>query len=202
MCGREFRDIVIGRYAVKKFDGKKIPEEQLQELFDLIRYAPSGLNFQPWKIKVITDAETKEKLLPASWNQTQIITCSHLLVFCANEHLKEQVEKIAVEMKKSGIDPAAIEQYVKLAKDFLVHVLPEQRKVWTQHNVFLALATALYGAASLGIDSCPMGGFEPEKYAKILNLPPYLIPTMLCALGYAADQPAKKVRLPRDEIFF
>jgi nitroreductase/dihydropteridine reductase len=201
MCGPTFHDLVQRRYAVKKFDGRKIPEEQIQELYEIIRYAPSGLNFQPWKIKVITDPAIKEKLLPASWDQSQITTCSHLLVFCANENLKGQIEKIAVAMRNAGIDEERIEKYVHFAKDFVVHVAPEQLKAWTQHNVFLALATALYGAASLGIDSCPMGGFEPEKYARILDLPPSLIPTMLCALGYAADEPTPKVRLPLKEIF-
>jgi nitroreductase/dihydropteridine reductase len=200
MCGPTFHDLVQRRYAVKQFDGRKIPEEQMQELYEIIRYAPSGLNFQPWKIKVITDPEVKQRLLHASWDQPQITTCSHLLVFCANENLKGQIEKIAAEMRKEGIEEETVEKYEKLAKDFVVHVAPESLKAWTQHNVFLALATALYGAASLGIDSCPMGGFDPEGYARILDLPPFLIPTMLCALGYAADEPRPKIRLPVSEI--
>jgi nitroreductase/dihydropteridine reductase len=201
MCGPTFRDLVQRRYAVKKFDGRMIPEETMQELYEIIRYAPSGLNFQPWKIKVITDPEVKQKLLSASWDQPQITTCSHLLVFCANQKLKEQIDKIAAEMRTMNIDEETVEKYVHFAKDFLVHVAPDQLKAWTQHNVFLALATALYGAASLDIDSCPMGGFDPEKYARILALPPFLIPTMLCALGYAADKPFQKVRLSKEEIF-
>ena len=40
---------------------------------------PSGLNLQPWKIKVIIDQKIKEGLFPATLNQQQIITCSHLL---------------------------------------------------------------------------------------------------------------------------
>jgi nitroreductase/dihydropteridine reductase len=200
MCGPEFHDLVQRRYAVRKFDGRKIPEETMQELYDIIRYAPSGLNFQPWKIRVVADAETKEKLLPASWDQPQITSCSHLLVFCANQKLRDQIEKISAEMRNVHVEEEMIEKYVHLAKDFLIHVAPEHLKVWTQHNVFLALATALYGAASLGIDSCPMGGFEPDEYARILDLPPTLIPTMLCALGYAADEAPPKIRLPVSEI--
>jgi nitroreductase/dihydropteridine reductase len=202
MCGPTFHDLVQSRYAVKKFDGRKIPEEQIQELYEIIRYAPSGLNLQPWKIKVIADPEMQLKLLSASWDQPQITSCSHLLVFCANENLKDQIKKIADEMRRSGIEEETVTKYEKLAKDFVIHVAPEQRKAWTQHNVFLALATALYGAASLGIDSCPMGGFDAEEYARILGLPPTLIPTMLCAVGYAADEPRPKIRLPISEIIF
>jgi nitroreductase/dihydropteridine reductase len=202
MCGPTFHDLVQSRYAVKQFDGRMVPEEKMQELYEIIRYAPSGLNFQPWKIKVISDPDMKQRLLPVSWEQPQITTCSHLLVFCANENLKGQIEKVAAEMRKVGISEEVVEKYEKLAKDFVVHVAPENLKVWTQHNVFLALATALYGAASLGIDTCPMGRFDSEGYARVLDLPSTLIPTMLCAVGYAADEPGPKIRLPISEIIF
>jgi nitroreductase len=56
----EFKEIVMSRYATKKFDGRKIPEPKITELLELIRFAPSALNIQPWKIKVITDQKTKE----------------------------------------------------------------------------------------------------------------------------------------------
>ncbi len=70
------------RYATKKFDGRKIPEDLVDDLLELVRYAPSALNLQPWKIKVVTDGKVKEQLKPAAFDQEQITTCSHLLVFC------------------------------------------------------------------------------------------------------------------------
>ena len=47
----EFKEIVMQRYAVKKFNGKVVPEEKINELIELVRYAPSALNLQPWRIK-------------------------------------------------------------------------------------------------------------------------------------------------------
>ena len=58
----EFKDIVMQRYATKKFDGRKVPEAKMKELLELIRFAPSALNVQPWKIKVVTDPKVKEQL--------------------------------------------------------------------------------------------------------------------------------------------
>ena len=80
----QFKDIVMQRYATKKFDGKKISEDKISELLELIRFAPSALNLQPWKIKLVTDQKLKEELRKVSNNQEQITTCSHLLVFCAD----------------------------------------------------------------------------------------------------------------------
>ena len=78
----QFKDIVMQRYATKKFDGRKISEDKIGELLELVRYAPSALNLQPWKIKIVTDQKTKEQLRPAANNQEQITSCSPAGVLC------------------------------------------------------------------------------------------------------------------------
>ena len=77
----------------------------------------------------------------------------------------------------------------------------EQKLSWSQRQAFLALGNALNGAKSLGFDSCPMEGFDPKEYAKILGLPGNLVPTALCPIGYASDKPNPKLRFPKDEVF-
>jgi len=198
----EFKEIVQKRYATKKFDGKKIPQEKIDELLELIRLAPSAINLQPWKIKVVTDQKTRDELLPATWNQPQITSCSHLLVFCANTDLEELISKIETGMKQAGA-PDEIRNYVVgLARDMSGKMSPEQRLAWAQSQVFLALGNALNGAKALGFDSCPMTGFVPQEYSRILSLPKHLVPTALCPVGYAADSPMPKMRFPKEEIVF
>ncbi len=58
----------------------------------------------------------------------------------------------------------------------------------------LAVGNAVNGAKALGIDSTLMGGFNAKEYARILSLPESLVPTLLVALGKAADEPLPKVR--------
>ena len=72
------------RYATKRFDGRAVPEETVRELLELVRFAPSAINLQPWRIRVVTDPAVKERLQPAAFDQPQVTTCSHLLVFCAD----------------------------------------------------------------------------------------------------------------------
>ena len=90
----DFSTIVKERYATKLFDGRKIPEAKVNKLLEIIRYAPSSFNIQPWVIKVIPDTAIKEKLAPASWNQPQIMSCSHLLVFCANKDIAGNIDEL------------------------------------------------------------------------------------------------------------
>ena len=198
----EFKEIVMARYATKMFDGEKIPEEKINELLELIRFSPSGLNTQPWKIKVITDQKTKDELLPATFNQPQISTCSHLLVFCANTDLTGQIEKVDQAMRKGGVPDEIRERMMGMARDNAGNASSEGRLERAKCHTYLALGNAVNGAKALGFDSCPMAGFDPKAYSKILNLPDHLVPTLLCPLGYAADTPIPKVRLSKEDVFF
>ncbi|MGZ7047968.1 MAG: nitroreductase family protein, partial [Methanobacterium sp.] len=68
----EFENILKERYATKKFDGKKIDEDKIEQIKEMIRLSPSAINLQPWKIKIISDESIKEKLSPATMDQPQI----------------------------------------------------------------------------------------------------------------------------------
>ena len=198
----EFKDIVMKRYATKKFDGRKVDEAKMNQLYEMIRFAPSALNVQPWKIKVVTDQKVKEQLKPATWDQEQVTTCSHLLVFCANTDFKGLIGRLEKGLRQMKVPEENVKFVIQLASDMFLKMPPEAQLAWAQHHVFLALGNALNGATSLGLDSCPMGGFDPKEYTRILKLPPVLVPTMLCPVGYAADKPMPKFRFPKEEIFF
>ena len=170
-------------------------------MLEIIRYAPSSFNIQPWKIIIIKDKEKKERLLPASWNQPQITSCSHLLVFCADTNIKENIEGLTDLMVKNGADAAKIEPYIQMMRDFEKKMTKEQKLSWSQRQLYIALGNALNGAKSLGFDSCPMEGFNPDEYAKILELPSNLVPSVLCPIGYGSDEPKEKLRFANENIF-
>ena len=197
----EFEKIVKQRYATKLFDGRKVPESDLNKLLELIRNAPSSFNIQPWVIKIIADKETKEKLAPVSWNQPQITSCSHLLVFCANKDIAGNIDKLEKLMIKDGTAPEKAKDYANMMRNFEKNLTDEQKLSWAQRQTYLALGNALNGAKSLGFDSCPMEGFNPQEYIRILKLPSNLMPTALCTIGYAKDTPASKLRFSKEDIF-
>lgn len=198
----EFKDIVMKRYASKKFDNKKIPDDKVNELFDIIRHAPSSLNIQPWKIKVITDDNLKKKLKPVSYNQEQITSCSHLLVFCADTDLLARIERIKKQMLDNGATEESIKGYMDMMTGYVSGMNDDEKLAFAQRQVFLALGNSVNGAKSLGFDSCPMGGFDKKAYAEILELPENIVPTVLSPIGYAVDTPKPKTRLPKEEVFF
>jgi len=198
----QFKDTVMQRYATKKFDGKKISEDKISELLELVRFAPSALNLQPWKIKIVTDQNVKEQLLPASNNQHQVTTCSHLLVFCADADYEGLIRRLDTLMQKEGVPLDMKNMVIGMAREFTAKMSPEQKRAWSQAQTYLALGNALNGAKALGFDSCPMGGFDPKEYTRILRIPDYLEPVMLCPVGNAADKPMPKIRFPQEDILF
>jgi len=154
----EFKEIVMQRYATKKFDGRKVADATIRELIEIVRFAPSALNLQPWKIKVITDKNVKEELRAVSNDQQQVTTCSHLLVFCANTDYNSLIRRLGALMKANSV-PAEIQTMVTgMASGFVAKMSAEQKFAWSQAQTYLALGNALNGAKSLGLDSCPMGG--------------------------------------------
>ncbi len=199
----EFKDLVQTRYNVKKFDGRTIDEARLAELFDIIRSAPSADNLQPWKIKVISDPAMKEKLLPSimQFNHEKVKTCSYLLVFCADKELNDHWKSLNEKLKAAEYPEDVIDHMANVAKMIMARE-PQERLSRSQWDVFLAVGNAVNGAKSLGFDSSLFGGFNAKDLARILELPPNLVPTLLVALGYSADKPLKKVRFTKDEVFF
>jgi nitroreductase len=198
----ELKDIVMKRYATKKFDGKKIEQKKIDELLEMIRYSASSLNLQPWKIKVISDPKLKEKLAPATYNQLQITTSSHLLVFCADKDLTGRAKFLEKSLIKTGATKEGLKPYMDMISGSVNNMSPDQQLSWVQRQMFLAVGNAINGAKALGFDSCPMEGFNPVEYSKILKLPDNLAPTALVTIGYAADTPRPKFRFAKEDVFF
>lgn len=200
----EFSEIVKERYATKQFDpNKKVSQENLDKLLEIIRLAPSSFGLQPWKIIVISNQELKEKLLPVSWNQPQIKDCSHLLVFCADTHVLKNIQDFQELMISEGSSEESIKDYIDMMKGFENGLSKEAKTSWAQKQTYIALANAVNGSKSLGFDSCPMEGFSPEEYSKILELPENIIPTTVCTVGYALSDADKKpkIRFSKERVF-
>lgn len=200
MADIKFTEIVAQRYATKKFGGKPLPESKVRELLGLVRLAASSFNLQPWKIKVVNDQETKDLIKEAAWGQEQIGTASHVLVFCADTDLEPLVKALHAEMKEGHPEPEKLDPYIGMMSDFVKGMDDAKRLAWAQRQVYLALGNALNGAKALGFDSCPMEGFDPQKVAQILKLPPNIVPTALCPIGHATDRPQKKIRFAMEKI--
>lgn len=190
------------RYAVKKFDkDKKLSESQLSQLKSALDLTASSMGLQPYKIMIISDDDTKKKLLPLSYNQDQIISASHLFLFCAIEKIDNDFADnyIKYTADVQGVDVEVLGDYAGMVKGFVNNFTDEQKIVWASKQAYIALGNLLTTCAIGEIDACPMEGFSAPDYAKELGLDKKgLLPLALCAVGFrSADdksQYRKKVR--------
>ena len=193
-----FLDIAQNRYATKKYNlNEKIAEDVVQQLKEILRLSPSSINSQPWKFTVISDNEVKSKLAKVSYhNEEKINQASHLFVF----HVINHVATFEKE-NLSQLPEGAVNYYNQHVKP-----LGENRiKSWMEHQVYLALGFFLSACGSMGIDSTPMEGIQPEEYDKLL---PYESYTALFAVAIGRrdaddfNQPSvkPKSRRPLDEV--
>lgn len=179
------------RYAVKQFDiSKKIPDDKMRKIMEAVRLAPSSYGLQLYKVIIIEDEETRKKLKAASWNQSQITDSSALVVFCNYKsinhyHIDEYLNlKCEIEKTKYG----DLKGYGDFMKNKLAEMTEEERDSWTKRQTYIALGILLAACAELKIDSCPMEGFEPEKYNEILKLPEQnLNAAVITAIGYRSE---------------
>lgn len=197
------------RYATKLFDpSRKIPPQDWSILEQALVLTPSSYGLQPWKFIVVTDPALKAKLRPASWNQSQVEDCSHLVVFAAKQEVTEgDVDRFVARIAEvRGVSTESLAGYKGFMMGDLVNgprraVIPE----WAARQTYIAMGNLLTSAALMGIDACPFEGIEPVKYDEILGLKGSGFATVsACPLGYraAADKyaSAPKVRFEARDI--
>ena len=133
--------------------------------------APSSYGLQPWKFFVVTERALRERLKPASWNQSQVTDASHLVVFAIKKNMgPADVERLVARIAEvRGAAPESLAGYKKMMLSTLSRPV-EEVNIWAMHQVYIALGFFLCAAAMLGIDACPLEGFVPQKYDEILGL--------------------------------
>ncbi|THV59097.1 NAD(P)H-dependent oxidoreductase [Flagellimonas alvinocaridis] len=197
------------RYATKKFDAsKKISHQDLETLLEATRLSASSYGLQPYHVFVITDPEIREKLKPVSWNQTQIKDASHLIVFAhATDFGEELVDDFITNLSDTRDIPLdGLNGYAEMMKSNLLGLPTDVKASWAGKQVYIALGNALQAAAELQIDTCPMEGFQPEEYNRILGLTDKnLNAAVVLAVGYRSQedetQHLPKVRKSKEELF-
>jgi nitroreductase len=196
------------RYATKKFDpARKIAPELWAKLEQAAVLSPSSYGLQPWKFIVVTDPAVRQRLHTVSYNQPQILDASHLVVFAAkNPPTPADVERhIQRTAQVRGQAPDALEGLRKAMLGSLSRMTESQAHAWAARQAYIALGVFLSAAAMMGVDACPMEGFQPDQYDEILGLKPRgLASVVIATAGYRHPDDAynklPKSRFAVDEV--
>ncbi|HQQ59745.1 MAG TPA: oxygen-insensitive NAD(P)H nitroreductase [Kiritimatiellia bacterium] len=210
-------EIATNRRTAKAFDpDRKIPQAIFEQLRVLLRFSPSSVNSQPWHFMVAADAAGKDRIAraapaPYAYNGPKIRNASHVVVLCArttcdDAHLEAVLAQEILDGRFPAPDAAASQRKSRLFYVDLHRHVRQDIRPWMEKQVYLALGTLLLGAAVLGIEACPMEGFDTGMLDAELGLNAKgLSAVAIVTLGYRSsdDWNARlpKSRLPDERIF-
>lgn len=209
-------EIASTRHTCKAFDAsRRIDAALIDQLRTLLRFAPSSVNSQPWHFIIASSESGKASIADTlktnfAYNEPKVRNASHVVVLCARRELDDaHLASILAQEEKDGRfatpDARTGQQntrnfYAALHRDQL-----QDAPVWMDKQVYLALGSVMFGAASLGLDACPMEGIDCAALDQALGLEEKgLRSVVLLALGYRSAQDFNaalpKSRLPAAQV--
>ena len=194
------------RHACKEFDAeRKISEDDFSFILETARLSPSSFGIEPWKFLVIQNPALREKLKQSTWGgQKQLPTASHVIVTLVRksyfmkydsafiQHFMREVQQFPEDI--IALRSSFLEQFQR--EDF--DLLSSERAMtdWSGKQTYIPLANMMTAAAMIGVDSCPIEGFNQKAVEQILadeiglDLQQWGV-AYLVAFGYRKEQPAR-----------
>ncbi len=166
-------ELICGHRSIRHFTDEPISDAQCEAIINSARATSSSSFLQCSSIIRITDKALREELVTLTGGQKHVAQAAEFWVFCAdfNRHLQ--------------ICPDA---QLGLAEQLLLGVV----------DTAMMAQNALIAAESLGLGGVYIGGLRNniEAVTKLLKLPQYVLPLFGLCLGWPADNPDLKPRLP------
>lgn len=201
----DFTNAMDFRHACKIFDEtKKISDEEIHYILEAGRKSPSSFGMEAWKFLVITNEALKAKLRPFCWDQVQVTSCSHLVVILAGiENAKVESGIPKKRFMRREMPQEKLDFYLDIYEKHLEKTLSSDENIyaWTSKQSYIALGNMMTAAAFIGIDSCPIEGFEKENVENVLGLDTtqYQV-SVIVPFGYRLNAQSNQLRLPFDEV--
>jgi len=163
----DFEKAMHFRHACKLFDDtKQMSKEDLEFILEAGRLSPSSFGMEQWQFFVIRDEAMRQEIQKAAWNQAQITTASELIAIVYKKQVRSSDAYIQSEFDKFHYPEGLRGMY----KQFVDPRDDTVLESWSAKQVYIAAGNMMTAGASIGIDSCPMEGFDKEAVETIMRL--------------------------------
>ncbi|MDO4643168.1 MAG: oxygen-insensitive NADPH nitroreductase [Cardiobacteriaceae bacterium] len=164
----------LSHRSIRQFSNQPIAPEILDALLDAGRMASTSNNLQCVSIVRVTDAEIRAGIRAAASDMAYVTDCAEFLLFCIDFYKHKQLA-------------------------------PEAQLDWAEISLIAAIDTGIMAqnvllvAESLGLGGVYIGALRNDiaAVAKLVGLPTYCVPLVGLCLGYPAQEPSLKPRLPQ-----
>jgi nitroreductase len=187
------------RRAIKKFDSShKMSPDDVSKLMQHVILAPTSYNQQNWRFVYVTDQSVKEKISVAARGQAQPKDGSLVVVLCG-----DMTAWKTEPLRYWKNHPTEKQETVKASLERKYADNPQNQRDEAVRSCGMAAQTIMLAARQMGLDSCPMVGFEYDELAKLINLPDEHLIVMMVVVGKRAEDASQRGgQLPLDQVAF
>ncbi|WP_042376568.1 malonic semialdehyde reductase [Streptacidiphilus melanogenes] len=135
------------------FTDEPVTDEQIQAIYDLVKYAPTSMNMQPLRVVLVRSAEARERLvdLMADGNKEKTAKAPLVAILATDHEFHEEL-------------PTQFPHFPQ-AKDAVFGERPV-RETAGSFNAALQIGYFIIGVRAAGLAAGPMTGFDAEGINK------------------------------------
>jgi len=179
---------------VRSYQQRPVTHEQLEQILEAARWAPSPHGRQPWRFVVLTRQEPKQALADSmgeTWQRNLEMDGQDAAVV----NIRREKSRQRILNAPAIILPCLYLEDLDFYPD---EQRQEDEKTMAIQSIGAAIQNMLLMAYDLGLDAGWMCAplFCPEVVCDALKLDTRLIPQALITIGYAAADPKRRERLP------
>src|ERR671917_218697 len=169
----DFEDVVRKRKMVRRYkQNRPLPDKIITKLIRNAHRAPSAGHTQVQEFIIVKDPLIKKKLRIAAVDQEYVEDAPLLIIVCSNT---------SRSVGRYGI---------------------RGREFYSIIDGAFASMLVLLTAVNEGIGACFVGAFDDTKVSKILEIPEYVKPIGIIALGFPAEDPIKIGRIALSHLIY
>lgn len=163
--------------SIRKYKPDPVPPDAMERILEAGLRASSSGNMQTFSVIVTTDPEIRKELGPAHFHQEMVQEAPAFLTFCADFHRMRQW--LRLREAPDNFD------------NFMSFMIATIDAVLAAENAALAAEAEGLGICFLGTTLASCG-----EIAKILRCPQNVVPVAGFSLGFPAEAPPARDRLP------
>lgn len=213
---KQVLDAFDHRVAIRVYNDQEISREDMEFILDTAWLSPSSIGLEAWRFVVLDRkqiAKLRDDLKTVAWGaQSQLDTASHFVLLLAEKNARYDSDSVKDSLVRRGLGEgdalnsrlATYESFQK--NDMSLADNPRALFDWTAKQTYIALGNMMTSASMIGIDSCPIEGFNYDKVnailakAGIINSDKEGIASMV-SFGYRLCDPKHpRSRKPREKV--
>jgi nitroreductase len=173
-------EAIAKRRSIRSFTDQPVPDDVQRCILEAGTRAPSAGNMQAWEFVIVKDPAARRLLVDCTdagntarngvFTQEWIMQAPVVVVVCYD------VKRMTGRYGTKG------------------------RTLMTIMDCMLCVENMALAATALGLGSCCVVGFYPDRLKQVLPIPKEITPLLLLPLGYPAQEPSAPYRLPLEDV--